>query len=182
MEYYPFTLGSQLIDGGFDWSSARSVPMERFLAEYTLHDSYWVGLFTRPAYESVAVFRWDTFWSKERVEFPGSLVETWPFLVVRFQKVYQVHASYPKGASQYTETIQYAESEVVSEQKRVQMLEWLTLDGHEPEESIELVLDGDLHHTRFFPVYGGRIDLWYGGPTQFLCLSSAGGRLEIPDL
>ena len=175
-----------MIDGGLDWSQATTATMQQFLAAYTLHDSCWLGLFLQPAYVSVALIRWDTFWSKGRVEYPGSMVETWPILAVRFEKVYQMHASHPKELSpagfSWQEIIQYAESEVLDEPKRLRLLDWLTLDRREPEASSNVVLDNDLQHTVFHPVLGGRIDLWHGGSTQLLCLSATGEPIRIPDL
>ena len=186
MDFYPYGLGGQVIGGGLDWTRATAVTMQRFLAAYTLHDSNWIGLFLQPAYESIAIIRWDTFWSKGRVEFPSPTVATWPILLVRFARVYQMHATYPKETSpagfSWQETIQHAESEVVDEPNRLRLLDWLTLEPREPEASVNIVLGDDLQHTVFYPVIGGRIDLWHGGSTRILCLTATGETIQIPDL
>jgi hypothetical protein len=35
--------------------------MPRFLSRYTLHDSYWIGLYLQPKAEAVALVRWATY-------------------------------------------------------------------------------------------------------------------------
>jgi len=186
MSCYPDWLGRRLIEDEFDWPSANSTSMPRFLSQYSLHDSYWIGIHVQPNFETIAVLRWDTFWTEGRVPFPGSTVEEWPVLLIQFERLYQLHSSYlwPTVSEEWkpTETVASAESVLVTKQDQEKMLAWLALDERQPEELKRFVLEDELYHTTFHPIYGGRIDVKHGSATKLLCYDFEENQLNIPNL
>jgi hypothetical protein len=84
MDHYPDWLGRDLVAGNLPWSEGVASSLPAFLDRYTLHDSYWIGLYAEPGRCATLLLRWDTFWTQGEVPFPGSLVAEWPLLAVRF--------------------------------------------------------------------------------------------------
>lgn len=66
--------------------------MVAFLDRYTLHDSYWIGLFTECAWQdsSVLVLRFDPVWNSS-VSAQTSAVANWPLLFLRLNCVTSIH-------------------------------------------------------------------------------------------
>jgi hypothetical protein len=68
--------------------------MRDFLRLYTLHDSYWIGLFTECAWDdsSILVIRFDPVWNAI-VSQPTSIVRNWPLLFLRLSCVSSIQLS-----------------------------------------------------------------------------------------
>ena len=49
------TLAHRVIDGSLQWDRSVEFHIDTFLEKYTLHDSYWIGLFADCAYADTAV-------------------------------------------------------------------------------------------------------------------------------
>ena len=86
MDYYPDWLGRDLVADRFPWNEDL-VRLDKFFEHYTLHDSYWIRLYAEPQHEATLLLRWDTFWTNDRVPFPGSAVAEWPILAIRLLDV-----------------------------------------------------------------------------------------------
>lgn len=90
--YYPPWLAGDLLADSIPWDRAVQTTLSAFFADYTLHDSSWIGLTLDPVYDggATAIIRWDTIWTDGRVPFPGSRVAEWPILLIRFAGVSRV--------------------------------------------------------------------------------------------
>jgi hypothetical protein len=83
-----------LVEGALPWDQSIQLDISKFLELYTLHDSYWIGLYTDCAYEdsSVAAIRFDPVWNSS-VSTPTSFVADWPLLFLRFSCVSSIQLS-----------------------------------------------------------------------------------------
>lgn len=115
--------------------------MPAFLSEYTLHDSYWIGLHLRPGLEGMAVVRWDTHWSGGRIVYPGSAVADWLVLLIRFERVYRTCTSYHKEYLHTGEPMADAVSEIVAPKRRELLLDHALKVSTSPNTPDEFLLD-----------------------------------------
>lgn len=182
-DYYPAWLSDCILNDTFPWQAAHTVSMPDFLAQYTLHDSPWIGFWFGNG-EPMAVIRWDTFWQQERLSFPGSEVAQWPILVIKFARVYQYLIAGKWDAEEVVlgEQIALAESYRLEDYQREALLAAsFQLKGFS-DDCREQFLDETLHHTLFTGTYRHPIHLLHGGKVQVLCLNRAGEVLPIPGL
>jgi hypothetical protein len=177
-DYYPNWLGQDLINDNFDWQESLKTTMPLFLAEYTLHDSYWIGIYAQPDRKTTAAIRFDTYWSNGRIFFPGSSVADWPILLVRFPRAYSI---YLNGLEE-GETISGATSDRVDSMRLEQMPEHRILANPRPGIVKEYLLDEDLHRTVFEDIYGGQVDIWHSAEVNLLCFNRQKESLSIPDV
>lgn len=162
---YPNWLGLGLLNG-FSWSASAEATMPRFLDEYTLHDSSWIGLWSEPEFETVALIGWDTHWSRGRLPYPvEGTPGGYPYLLIQFGWMYRLGLSFEADA---TATIASASSRLVK--------------PSECSFSPRVGLSERVFQTIVAPISGGDVELWHGGATRFLCLDGAGRPLPIPDL
>ena len=159
--------------------------MPRFLSEYGLHDSYWIGLYLQPNAEAVALLRWDTHWPGGRVAYPGDTVADWPVLLARFERVYQAFTTYPgpeetEAFSGLAETVAGADSAPLSSAEREALLDAILRKRQKVDAFSDFLLDDTLHRTTLTPVYRSWVEIWHGGATRFLCLGADGGAIPIP--
>ncbi len=118
----------KVLEDGTIWNNAQSVDMPAFLSEYTLHDSMWLGFWLEPQWgQATAIIRWDSVWSRERIPYPGSLVTTWPILLVQFQGIFRLtfDGSWSALTSDFDNHIDGAESRLLSEQETIDIAESL---------------------------------------------------------
>jgi len=87
-------LAHRILDGQLPWDRSVELHIDAFLEKYTLHDSYWIGLFADCAYEDVAIaaINFDPVWNSS-VGTPTSVCADWPFLLLRFKCVSAIHLS-----------------------------------------------------------------------------------------
>lgn len=181
-DYYPHWLSQGILENSFPWDKAQTASMPAFLSQYTLHDSPWIGFWFGAA-EPIALIRWDTFWHKEQIPFPGNNVADWPILIMKFTRLYQYLVSTRKDLDDFTlgEVIETAESEIVEPQQREALLaDSLQLKGFS-DDYREQFLDEALYHTIFQGAYRQQIHLFHGGEVKFLCLDRAGSPILIPN-
>jgi hypothetical protein len=155
----PEWLGGEIVSGQLPWQRALRTTLPRFFRSYTLHDSYWMGLFLEPQRHGVALIRWDTFWTDGRVAYPGNRVAEWPLLLIGFTGLCHADIGLEEDG------IAAAWSEVLSPAKRVEMN----------------VQSGELHHTGIEDHRGGVARLIHHPDVALLCLSKNRDILEIPD-
>lgn len=185
---YPDRLGGDLLGGGLPWEEAVEVTVPRFLSRYTLHDSYWIGLYLQPKAEAVALIRWDAYWNEGLVVHPRETVTDWPVLLVRFERVYQTFNTYPgldedrEILSGLPETISDAASATLAPVEREALLDTILRARQEADAFSDFLLDDTLHRTTISPAYRSWVEIWHGGNTRFLCLDPNGETIPIPDL
>lgn len=150
---YPTWLYQELIDDLLPWQEGKGMTFRDFNKRYTLHDSYWVGIFYNVAYEQAVTLaiEWDAVWLPDEIKKSTSVVDDWPYLLIRLTGVEQVS------------TANYTDIEGISR----------AIAGNEFEE-VEgkkfLVIDD---------VYGGQINIIYKGQEIFLALEKDRSILKI---
>jgi hypothetical protein len=179
--FFPGSLGKGLLTGDLPWTSAQRVTMAAFLASYSLHDSYWMGLWSEPASAPVAVIRWDTFWTHGRVEHPGPAVDTWPILLIRFPQIDQLLLAVGTDELSY-EGINGAISQPVSATEREALLSVATGRTTLNDRMIEYLLDPVVYHTIIEGIGWHEVHVFHRGEVEVLCLSQEGQLIVVPDL
>lgn len=202
--YYPRWLKRDLIDDALPWDAAQVTTLERFLDEYTLHDSLVVGLWLDPANGVTLIVRWDPIWvnyEAERIDFwPearmadvlaelrwGGDVAFWPFLIIHFDRVCHLWENRDSSAEDKTDSanVYSATSGVLTEERRraSQVMTGADLqpqadasgDDYEP-------VPADAHETAVFGRQGYELRLVHAALVSVLCLNRAGVLLHIPGL
>ncbi len=180
--YYPDWLAQGLLAGTLPWNVAQPTTMAQFLTEYTLHDSYWITLWMVPYTEAIAVLRWDTFWSRERVPYPSSAVALWPILLIRFARLYRVTTVYRLKTQEFVDIgIAGAETHLVADQTdprayglNLSLTNWPDITPVAPQ------VDWPLQATL---IHGDAIlELLHDTKVDLLCLDRNGTVIPIPDL
>jgi hypothetical protein len=54
-EMYPNWLRKGLIEDDLPWDKKADIDLKEFCAKYTLHDSFWVGIFHRVGFDETVV-------------------------------------------------------------------------------------------------------------------------------
>ena len=160
MDYYPSWLAAELLGHSFEAEKAAATTIPEFFAEYTLHDSIWIGFQLDPIYDGagLAILRWDTHWTDGRILFPGSAVAEWPILLIRFARVHRaVQRGYEIEAPAPTRGIDAATTRV----------------------ALAPSPDG-AHTTTFEDHYGGVFEVDHAPPVQLICFSREHSILPIP--
>jgi hypothetical protein len=152
---YPEWLGPRLIDDAFPWADGVSTSLIEFFENYTLHDSFWIGLHLPLDQKSaaVALIRFDALWTDGRVHHPGSLVAEWPILLIRFSNVSVVRLAEFGKTHGFLRTIGVAVTEATSSGQ---------------------------HLTRFDDVVSGRVEVEHAPRVTILCLDRSGRNVPLP--
>ncbi len=92
MEHYPAWLYRSIVESDLPWESAKELTFAEFSDRYTLHDSYWIGLFYDVAYENDVVLAivWDAVWLPDELAESTSLVDDWPLLFIKVENASQI--------------------------------------------------------------------------------------------
>jgi hypothetical protein len=185
MEYYPPWLGGSLVADAFPWEEATRTTLPAFVAAYTLHDSYWLGWYARPNREAIAILRFDTWHTGGVVPFPGSVVAHWPLLLVRVERLYQLHMDYgssPAYDAVLVGTIAAARSATIPGAEREALLDAALRQPGDQDALSAYLLEDPLYRTVFQSVGAGQVQAIHGGATDVLCLSREGDVLRLPGL
>ncbi len=158
-DYYPVWLGQALITDDLPWEQATSSTFPSFLEHYSVHDSYWIGLYLEPQRNAIGIVRWDTFWTKGIIPFPGSRVAEWPLLIMRFSGVLHSDINLQEDG------IAGATSAPIHQKDRSR---W------------GIATDLQLDHTQIEDHRGGIAELLHHPQVAFLCLSCQREVLSIP--
>lgn len=91
-QFYPDWLYKKLIENDLPWDQKANLNLESFFEKYTLHDSFWVGVFHHVAFnQSVTLaFQWDSVWLPDEVKEGTSHVDDWPYLFIQLERVKEV--------------------------------------------------------------------------------------------
>ncbi|MGF1733664.1 hypothetical protein [Photobacterium kasasachensis] len=152
-QLYPDWLYKKLIDSDFPWHKKASLSLEAFFEKYTLHDSYWVGVFHHvDLSQSVTIaFQWDSVWLPDEIKEGTSSVDDWPYLIFQLE-----------GAKEVT-TANFVDIDGVS--RAISGAEVLELDGEK--------------HLAIDDVYGGQVNVVFSGKCSILALNPDESVLKI---
>ncbi|MEO0377599.1 MAG: hypothetical protein AAF329_23955 [Cyanobacteria bacterium P01_A01_bin.17] len=150
-QLFPNWLYPDLIEDALPWEKKTNLTLETFVERYTLHDSYWVGIFHHVAYDpSVTLaFQWDSVWLPN--EASHSDAGDSPYLFMRLEEVTEVT------------TANYENLDGIC--RAISGLEMLELEG-----ALHLAIDD---------VYGGQVNIVFTGNHSILALNSEGKVLSI---
>lgn len=148
------------------WEQATICEFSTFLAQWTLHDSYWNGLFLTLNQGAVALLHWDMVWNT-------LIPQEFNRLVIRFHRVHSL--SYETGWLG-CEILADVETEVLSEAERTALFDSIPsgLDNQAAQEAYGHLLDEKLTRTRFLNVLGAKLELIHSPEISFLCFNQAG--------
>lgn len=152
-QFYPLWLYQKLVEDDLPWGNKSSYDLSGFLSKYTLHDSYWVGLFLHVAFDKSATlaFQWDSVWLPDEVVKGSYFVDDWPFLFIRINQLDEMS------------TANFVELDRVN--RAIGDVEVLEIEG-----AMYLAVDD---------VYGGQVNLVFNGEYSILALNPDGSVLSI---
>jgi hypothetical protein len=141
---YPDWLYQSIIEDSLDWNEAEEYSFQEFSEKYTLHDSYWIGLFYDVAYENnlILAIVWDAVWLPDEIAQSTSIVAEWPFLFIKVEDVLQVSTSGYKDIGGISRGVATAEIENVDKKHL------LVISDH----------------------YGGNVEISFAGKLKFLAM------------
>ena len=125
---------------------------DKFMEKYTLHDSYYVGLFYDLAYDNniVIAIQWDSVWLPESVSKSTASVNDWPYLFISIKNVENIN------------TWGYKNIDI---NRAIGGSEYAVTNG----KKILAISD----------VYGGELQIVFTGDTEFLALNNKKEPLNI---
>ncbi|MGF1733564.1 hypothetical protein [Photobacterium kasasachensis] len=152
-QFYPDWLYKKLIENDLPWHKKASLSLESFCEKYTLHDSFWVGVFHHVAFDqSVTIaFQWDSVWLPDDIKEGTSYFDDWPFLFFQLEGVKEVTTANFENLDGINRAIDGAE--------------FLELDGEQ--------------HLAIDDVYGGQVNIVFTGKYSILALNPDGSMLKI---
>ncbi len=144
-QLYPDWLSKKLIEDDLPWDEKSSLSIESFFEKFTLHDSFWVGVFHHLGFDqSVTIaFEWDAVWLPNEIKKNTPLVEEWPYLFFQINGVQEIT------------TDNYSDIEGVN--RAIAGGEALNIDG--------------VNHLAIDDVYGGQVNIVYNGTLDILALN-----------
>ncbi len=152
-QFYPDWLYKKLIEDDLPWDKKAELKLESFLKKYTLHDSFWIGIFHHVAFDqSVTIaFQWDSVWLPDEVKEGTPLIDDWPYLFIKFKDVKEINSD----NYEYLDGINRA----------IGGCEILELDGN--------------FHLAIDDVYGGQVNIVFSGSHSILALNPDCSVLKI---
>ncbi len=92
---YPGWMYRALVEDDLPWKYAKTMEFNEFTANYTLHDSHWVGIFYDVAYTQSAtlVILWDEFWLPDKIKETICSNSDRTFLFVNLTSVQEISTS-----------------------------------------------------------------------------------------
>jgi hypothetical protein len=167
----------------FPWESAQWVDMPRFLSEYNIHDSYWLGFLVFSPGEAIALIGWDTYWTKGRVYWPDEYWIPSPLLVIKFARVYEISWYGPHTMT--NDCISDAESRIGTDEEFTRAIKAYGTQRSPSEGHIEQLRSEGIYYTEFQPCLAGdpsTFSILHGGKVGLLCLNHLREVVPIPDL
>lgn len=174
----------RLIKEQLPWRSAQHVTMAKFLSEYSLHDSEWVGIWFDPSgAEATALIWWDTYWAGDKIPHSSDDDVPLPVLAIKFPHIFRVVWS---GIRIVTNTcISSAESQPTTEQEVNEIKALIEGARQRKDESQHNLLDADIFRTDFFACLEfdpNLVQIIHMGLVQLLCINHLGELIPLPDL
>ena len=140
--------------------------MPSFLNAYTLHDSSLLEFRIKPSDSLIVFINWDLHWNK-------NISPEFDLLVIRFAKVYWM--KWLEGAWQQP-TLDGAESKIISESEREQMLDdsRFDLQAYQNQNNDAPMMDENLTHTVLSSMNWGKCEILHGQEVSFGCFDELG--------
>jgi len=164
------------------WKSAQSGSLIRFWEQYSLHDSSWIGAWFDPLHErAVLAFHWDTFWTENRVPYPGNEVEHWPTLLIRLNKFILSYYDKYDSVDFASNAICGASTRPVTREEREPLLTGLS-------SGLQLAVSGTdylFQESLVLTTILGDMGKWHflhDDHVDFLCLLEDGQAVVIPSV
>ena len=155
MSTFPQWLSDTLIADTINWTDIPMIDPSALRQLITLHDSSQVKVLIDSAwdgYVTIAV-RWDTYWNKDILVYPGDRVEAWPFLIIQMEGVSKIEIS--------------DLSPIVGIQRAISDIDPEKIEGG--------------YRTRLMDVCGGKIDFTHTEGFRLALFSADGNRLVIKE-
>ncbi len=152
-QFYPDWVYKRIIEDDLPWDKQADLTLDAFNEKYTLHDSYWVGIFHHVAFnQSITLaFQWDSVWLPNDIKKGTSHVDDWPYLFIQLEKVTEISTS------------NFGDVEEIS--RAIGDSELLEIDG-----TFYLAIDD---------VYGGQVDIVFTGHHRIVALDPDASLLKI---
>lgn len=152
-QLYPDWLSKKLVEDDLPWGEKSPLSIESFFEKFTLHDSYWVGVFHHLGFDQsvTLAFEWDAVWLPDEIKKSTSLVKEWPYLFFQINGVEEIN------------TANYIDTGNVN--RAIAGGEVLNIEGS--------------NHLAIDDVYGGQVNIVYKGELSILALNPDGSTLAI---
>ncbi|VAW72669.1 hypothetical protein MNBD_GAMMA10-2535 [hydrothermal vent metagenome] len=153
-QLYPHWLYKKLIENDLPWDEKSNLTLESFTDKYTLHDSFWIGVFHHVAFDQsvTLAFQWDFFWLPDKIKEKTSQADDWPYLFFKINNVLEVS------------TANFEDLGCIIN-RAIGGSEILTLEGE--------------FHLAIDDVYGGQVNIVFTGSHSILALNPDGSILKI---
>jgi hypothetical protein len=152
-QFYPDWLYKKLVEDDLPWTKKSDLDLGLLLSKYTLHDSYWVGIFHNVAFDQsvILAFQWDSVWLPDAVKEGTSHVDDWPYLFIKIEVVNEISKANFVDLNRINRAIGGAES--------------MEIDG--------------FTHLAIDDVFGGQVNIVFKGKHSILALNPDGSELAI---
>jgi hypothetical protein len=150
---HPGWVYKELVEDYLPWEQGRKINFTEFNKKYTLHDSYWIGIFFNVAYNQTVTLaiQWDTVWLPDEIVKSTSVTNDWPYLFVQLKNVDNFSTSSYGDIGGLPRSISGCEIEEIDGKK------FLAIDD----------------------VFGGQINIIYRGEATFLAMEKDKRILSI---
>lgn len=174
-EKYPAWLADKVLNTCFDWASATKTSMQELMESITLYDSSWYNTYIERENTWVLIISLDAIWNKK---FCHNL-EEWPFLIVKFQKVFCSFQDFGEHDLDYR-TIGGVEVATIDGKEFEDWLDFTKIAGFLPLNVLQNIKgEGSLTRTEVSTVYGGSLSLVHALDIEVLLYSEQGSQLAI---
>jgi hypothetical protein len=161
---------------------AQTTTMPAFLEEYTLHDSYFEGMWYDSYGMGFVVFRLDSIWFTDMTKTPEHAVDVdqVTYLCVFLNPFFQMIV----GGQDYAtdKTIGVVTSEYVEDHEKVDWLDFLLKQRGVTENTTDYVLDSRLCRTKIEGIYNNNTYLFHGELVHMWCFDFEGKLVRLPGL
>ncbi|MCC7449795.1 MAG: hypothetical protein IT324_20410 [Anaerolineae bacterium] len=173
---YPGWLGQDLIEDSPLWEEAQVTTIHKFLAEYSLRDSYCVGFWINGATrgEVTLIVEWDQGLNGDDSDF---LDEDLSLLLLRFH----AHQLYLGSVSAGNQAILDVTTEPVLASERAAWFKVTSQQRKIPENNLQYLLTQPLYHT-IVEFIGDQLNMIHGEQVWALCLSRSKDIIPLPNL
>ncbi len=141
---YPDWLYREIVENCLPWQQGRKINFKEFNETYTLHDSYWIGIFFNIAYEQTATLaiQWDAVWLPNEIKQNTSVLTDWPYLFIQLSGIEQLNTK------NYTDMVDTCRAIASCKFEEIEGKKFLVVDD----------------------VYGGQTNITYHGEETFLAV------------
>jgi hypothetical protein len=164
------------------WGKAQITTMPAFLEEYTLHDSYFEGMWYDSYGMGFVVFRLDHIWFAEWSKTPKHAVDVVrvAYLCVFLNPFFQMIVSGQDYATD--KTIGVVTSQYVEDHEKMEWLDFLLKQCGVAENTTDYVLDSRLCRTKIEGIYTNNTYLFHGEIVRTWCFDFEGKLVRLPGL